>query len=88
MSPGSPISSDSKTPSAPSPISPYSVKSSVRQSALDLIACQSILADDELTELLMDHCFKRLMAAPPSEQRYWCDKLLWWIQQRSPRVKQ
>lgn len=46
--------------------------------------------DDELTEYTIAICYRRMMAAhDEAEQRYWCDRLVHWVKQRSPsRVRQ
>lgn len=58
--------------------------SSTPRSDIDAISRQRILADDDLTEYLIEHCYQKLVHVPESEQRYWCDRMHWWIQQRSP----
>lgn len=63
--------------------------SAVRLSDIDATARRSILADDDLTEYLIDHCYHQLVKCPVAEQRYWCDRLHWWVKQRSPnRISQ
>jgi len=66
------------------------VNLSVRQPDIDATARRSILADDELTEYLIEHTYRRLVTSLTEEdQRYWCDRLVWWVKQRSPgRINQ
>lgn len=41
--------------------------------------------DDQLTEYLIDHCYKSMMASPTTaEQKYWCARMTFYIGRRSP----
>lgn len=40
-------------------------------------------SDDALTEYLIDHSYRQMMrATDEAGKRHWCDRLVYWVEQR------